>query len=235
MLPIVPFLAAAPMPAAQDTHVIAWKPQVDQTRRFLLEAKVQGGFPVEVALITESKVTQVQDGIVTSEEKLVSLKVMMNGQELPETMTGASQAAGSRTVKRKINGAFAEPLPTGPEAGMEMPAMVRVNTFLYPQEPMAVGATWTVEHPADEKLKLPAARSKYTFAGIDAWGSRQGYRIEFAYSDLSGTAPMGATGKIWLDTVDGELLEAQTSFTNATMSPMMPPGSFTTVIRRMAS
>jgi hypothetical protein len=235
MLPIAPFFAAVPTLPIQETHLIAWKPQVDQARKYLLEAKVLGGPPVEVSLVTESKVTQVQDGIVTSEEKLVSLKVLLNGQPLPDSMTGAADAAGSRVVKRKLNGAFAEPLGTGPEAGMEMPAMVRINTFIYPQDPMAVGASWTVEHPADAKLQLPSGRTKYTFAGIDPWGSRRGFRIEFAYSDLAGSAPMGASGKIWLDTVDGELLEAQTSFTNASLSPMMPPGSFTTVLRRMAS
>lgn len=232
MIALVPFFLAA-----QETHVIRWQPVLNQPVRYLMEGSAPmagGAMTINFNVVTESKVVEISDEAVTSEERMVSLEVLLNGNPLPAEMMGDAGAMTEAVIKMKRDrtGKLIGDLGEGGMPG-QSPAIARVSEFIYPAEPKAMGESWTRDFAADEKLGLKAARTKYTLKGIDNWGDHKGYRIEFAFSELSGAAPMGATGKMWLDTTTGELLEAQIAYVNASMAPEMPVGNFSAVVRRM--
>jgi hypothetical protein len=232
MIALVPFFLAA-----QETHTIKWLPVLNQPVRYLMEgtAPMAGGaMTINFKVVTESKTIEITEEAITSEERMVSLDVLLNGNPLPAEMMGDTGAITEAvmTMKRDRAGKLIGDLGSGGMPG-QSPAITRVSEFLYPAEPKTMGESWTREFAADAKLGLKPARTKYTLKSIDDWGTRKGYRIDFAFSELEGAAPMGATGKMWLDTTTGELLEAQIAYVNASMAPEMPVGNFSAVVRRM--
>lgn len=222
-------LAALPIFAAlQDTHTITWNPVQGEKTKYKIEVDGQMDIPgagqmaMHVEMMTEGTVKEVTDEKVTITGKMVDMKILLDGNDITE-MAGGSESMGkeSTTVFTRRGEMLSTSVPTeGANSRFE-----RMSNFVYPDKALAVDEEWTQELKADKEKNLPAARTKYTFKGLEEVSGKKYQRVDFAFSELEGDTKMGAMGTFWLEPNTGKMFRTKADVNDAQLAPEMPPSN----------
>jgi hypothetical protein len=194
-------------------------------------ATPQGDFQLKIQILTGMTFTEVTPEKVTSTQKLESIKVLLNGNELP--IPAAAGGLGEIQISQKPNG---ELITRSASAGM-MDQSSRYNmmmAFVLPDKLVALGESWTRDHAGDKAKGTVPARSKMTFEKQEMVGGVMANRVAVAYSELEGDQPMGMVGKAWIEASTGVLLKMEASLTHVSMNEMMPPMNMAFTMTRVS-
>lgn len=217
---------------AQDS--IVWKPKVgDKSKHSMKIMSEFSGTDFEVNMVLSNEVKKVTAKEIVTHETMGDFKIFMGGQPM-DAMGGPSgddMVMEPTVMTRDPRGmilsieAPAAPGMDGQDDGGMMKRFMRMNSFQYPANPVNVGDEWKIEHAAIPAEGIAAARSVFTYKGQEVVNKIPVYKIEFAFSELTGSAPMGATGTLWLRMTDGELVRLTAAAVNMQMGPMTSDGS----------
>ncbi|MCG9893915.1 MAG: hypothetical protein MH204_00385 [Fimbriimonadaceae bacterium] len=223
LLPMLALTALAASAPTQPKLDLTWKPQVGKVLRYDMALKSAGmemggvTLDLDINIRSTSKTTEIKDGIVTQEQRVEKLTVLLNGNDV--TAMGPPMSDKPTILKMKLDGTFVS--MEGPDSAGSNQAIQRLMSFRFPTAPIGVGESWTNElKNAEGKVE---ARTKYTLVGQEMLGSVNSYKIDYAFSMLEGTRPMGSVGSIWLDAQTLDMLYMRATINDVSFAEGMPP------------
>ena len=98
---------------------------------------------------------------------------------------------------------------------------------MYPDKPVKIGDTWTSTVTADDKKGTVAGTTTYKVDSLEKIGSHDTVKIKVTYKETAGDSPASTDGFVWIDTKDGSMVKATSTWTNVPMSGMTIGGTFT--------
>lgn len=228
-------LSALSLAARQDPVEVKWKPKAGSVYKYKMEVLASGiegpQGPAELKIsstLTRTIKELLEDGNVNVEEAQNELSVLFDGQDLTE-MLGASSF--TTTMKVAPNGETLEKKSDAPEQ-TDNPRLNNATAFTYPAGPLAIGATWTREVAADASKNIPSASTTFTLSATEDIDSKwKAHKIDIVFKEGEGSNPMSATGTIWIDVVDGELIKGNYTIKAVEFAPGIVADATSTLTR----
>lgn len=232
-------LIALPLLASgliQDSADLSWKPKVNDSDKYhLVMTSVidMGGTPSELVVqmdITDKVISVVED-VVTMEEQISNFKILFGGQDVSEMGGGGEMEIPKMTYKYKLDGSLVS--VTGGDTGSQSERAAQMSQFMRPKGEVKVGASWEHTFKANKEKGMPEAKVKYTLEGEDTVDGVKTWKIKAVYSEMTGTAPFGSVGTVWLEQGTGDLVQAKSEVTNVIYQEGAPPMNGTVVMTRV--
>lgn len=233
---VLSFLAAAVLMsvATAQTYDLKWKPTVGQSLNYKLTTVMKmdmgaGLSEFVVSFVSTSKTTKIENGEVVQEGGMKDFSMMMDGQDM--SSFGAPGGDTKSSITMKLDGTLLKIESDAPQPGQGL-RLQRMTSFRYPQEEIAVGHEWTVDHKAIKEEDAPIAKSKFVFEGLEKKEGIDCYKIKLIFSEMEGDVPFGAMGTMWLNQKDRSLVAMEGEYQNVKFADMMPPtnAKFTMVL-----
>lgn len=212
-------VALCAVASAQDALNLKFSPKVGDTMKYKLTGSLetpQG--PGEISGVIEDKVTKADaDGYtVTSSQN--SMNVTFGGSSIPIPDS-------SSTSVFKLSGEVVD-LQADQVTG-DTWRVAELDSFIYPDKPVKVGDTWTSSVTADSKKGTVAGTTNYKVDSLEKIGSHDTAKIKVTYKETSGDSPASSDGYVWIDTKDGSMVKAVSTWSNVPMGPMPVGGTIT--------
>jgi len=192
---------------AQDAvkHSLRFKPTVGQEARMRSSININlEGEEVQFTSILRVKVTEVdKDGSFTLEEEAVEVKIFVSGTEIPVDDDMKKSAAGASRVDAR--GVVKE--LTGGEIAAPDYRLSNLMSFVAPEKDVAVGDSWTYEHPASTKTGAVKARSEFKFEKIETVGGHECAVVKVEFKELEGENPSSMSGTFSIRLKDGQTVK----------------------------
>lgn len=215
---------------AQGEAKIEWKPKVGQELKYKAAMTASGDFgggqmEIGVTFMMSTKTAKVENGKVTVESSQSDMKVAFNGMEM-DPLQG--QVIKGTTVHNLDGTIVSSQSDMGAAAGR----FEEVTSFNYPGKTVRVGESWTRVVKPDPARGTVNAKCTYTFKGFEAIDGINCWKVEYAFEETEGTTPMKATGTVWMNPDDGEMVKATMVGTNVVIQAEMPPVSANMTVTR---
>jgi len=224
-------LVAALAAASVDPVKIQWKPKSGSIAKYKLLAKAamdgpQGAAEVVFGATVTSKVTDIKaDGNIVVEETQSEISIKFGDQDFssqaPQTITSKSTMTPSGEVKARET--------TDETANARMENSLE---FIYPDDAMDVGKSWTIKRPADSGKGLYARETTFTYDGVEKIGQWDCYRIKTSFKETDAPTNMSYEGVTWVAIEDGTMIKATYKMKNVEFGPGLPPSDATAEISR---
>lgn len=211
---------AAPKP--QDEKVLLrFKADVGQTIRSKSTSKIEMTAFGQTLVIEQSGVgvTTVKavspDGQVTLDSKQESMKMTLNGEELPEEelgdeVTTTVYAANGSILSIKSSGEETE----DPNAALGSRIAYATNV-IFSDNPVGVGDTWSAEVTGDDKLGTRNGKADFTLEGFEDRDGVRTARIKVSFRETTGSPAIAADSTQWVSVASGEVIEGKISLKGA--------------------
>ncbi len=143
-------------------------------------------------------VNEDRSSVMTSAQKNVKLFHM--GQELPFSDPPAtSMTFGPRGIVQNI---------AGDEIDSAHYRFQNLITIVVPENPVAVGDTWTATIPASEETGAVKTECTFSAVVVEDLLDRRCLKIRYEAKEATGAKPASATGTVWMDIATGTRVRA---------------------------
>lgn len=227
-------LSALSLAARQDPVEVKWKPAAGVVIKYKMEVNASGiegpsgaGELKISSTLTRTIKELLENGNVNLEEAQTDLSIVFDGQDLTE-MVGARSF--TTTMKVAPNGETLEKKSDTPEQ-TDNPRLENATAFVYPSGPIAIGGTWTREKPADATKNVPSTVTTFTLKAIEDVDKFKTYKIDIEFKEGEGSNPMSATGTVWINVADGELVKGNYTIKAVEFAPGIIADATSTLTR----
>ena len=225
---IVPLgvLAVSALALAAQAMEIKWSPKVGDKANY----KIAGTFDLPGAGEIKLDGTRAEEIKSVSEDKVVAestsnMTASVAGNEIPVPES-------KETLTSKPDGSLLE-LKIGDGSAAGGMRLARASAFIYPSKPVAVGDTWTVEMPKDEKADLPGVKIEYKLVGEEKVGDWNTWKITSKGGEIEGDQPTKVEATTWIRKENGALVRSVAQMSDAVFSAEVPPLSGKLEINRV--
>lgn len=214
-------LVSASTAVAQDASkvVLQIKGEVGQKARYSSSSNISLNFSGQSLNIveessSESVVKEVgEDGSVLFEQKTLSTKTTMNGEEIPDE--GGDDSV--RRLRLAPNGAILGFEDTGadsedPNNGISIRILFATN-LMFKDEPVGPGDTWSFDIAGNDALGSKNAKASFKFEEFGELRGRQVAKITMTYAETSGSPALSATSTHWVEVASGDSIKNESSLT----------------------
>lgn len=225
-------ISASLLAAAQDgPSTIAWKPKEGSEIKYKMTSRSTVGDQVADFNATITiKVESVKADKVTVLATTSNISLKVGEQDLGAMM--GSMTPSVRTVT-DLRGELLGRTVMGGGEEFDSPRMENALTFVYPDKPMKVGDTWTRETNAKSFLKVPAAKTVFTYLGKEKTDFGEAYKVKLDFKEIEGSMPMTISGTMWLSVEDGNQIKSEIKGSNVEVGPGIPPVEMTAKTERI--
>ncbi|RYG22635.1 hypothetical protein EON82_16495 [bacterium] len=209
-------MALSVLAFAAQGIVIKYSPKVGDKANYAITGTFEvSGAEVKLTGTRAEEVTKLEDDTVTTKGTTkISVNVMGQDMDQPESV---------ETTKTKLDGTLVEVKQGEALAEGGALRLARVNTFLYPSKPLAVGDTWTMELKKDEKADLPGVKVDFKLEGEEKVGKWDTYKISGNGGESEGSQPTKIKATYWIDKASGGMIHSLSELTDAVFRPEVPP------------
>ncbi|MCH8273706.1 MAG: hypothetical protein IH851_02860 [Armatimonadetes bacterium] len=220
-------LVSAATAVAEQTARIQWKPKVGDVTKYRMKMNLavdpaMGVEEVEVALTITDTVKEIKgDGKIVIEESQSDFSLMVDGLDMSEMMADM--------MNMKVTSIF---LPNGTLVSIEtnMPEMVQNRTveamaFIFPDQAVRPGETWTYTRAGDSNKGTFAAETVFKYEKTEKVDKWLAHKIIVTFRETEGALPMSSTATIWLSADNGDLVKGVIDIKNMEFGPGMTADS----------
>ncbi|HXH60436.1 MAG TPA: hypothetical protein VNI20_03670 [Fimbriimonadaceae bacterium] len=100
-----------------------------------------------------------------------------------------------------------------------------IMNFLWPDKPVDVGSTWTIEQEANKDKGVNAMTYKYSVEAREQKNGHDTFKIKFSNVEKEGGA--SSSGNVWIDVKSGVAVRTEGQLTGVPMGPTNVDASFT--------
>ena len=219
------FVAAAAVGTAEAPVRIEWKPKEGNELKFKLTMNASGDMgggemAIEAEIALTYKVLKVNDdGTVKVEESESMVSLFVDDQDMTDMVAG--QGGSTTTIVYKPNG---EPISreVSSAMGVDNPRMAEGQVFIFPDEPVSPGDTWTRTTKGESDKGTVDTKTSFKYIGTEMVGSWSTYKILYDFTETVGNDPYTAKGHIWLSVEDGEMVKGELRLENFEPGPGAP-------------
>lgn len=220
-LALVAIMASAAPAQAPEKVTLRVKGEVGKSAKYASKADFVVNFQGETLKLSseetsETKVTKVNsDGSVEFDLSVLTQKVKINGEDLPEEDDKADENGSIYTLNsRGITIATKEKGATGGEEDESDTLNVRLSqatSMVFAQEAVTVGSAWTHKFAANKDWGTLEGTSQFKLISFETVGGEKTAKIEFTYSETE-TKGIKGRGTHWVELNSGDVVKSENSF-----------------------
>jgi len=227
-------LLAVAAVAIQDAVKVEWKPVVGSKSKIKLDVSAQfdmGGQKSDMlfGMIQTYEIKSVEGDKVTLETKSSNMTLSVGGQDMSAMM--GDMNFNSTIVQSKSGEVIS--VKTDAPSNEGQARLENAYMFIYPNKEMKVGDTWSHKVKGDSAKGTVNGEYAFKLEGtetIDKWKTN---KVSYTYKELSGDAPVNASGTVWISADDGNPIKGEYKMKNVVFDPSMPPTDATAKIKRI--
>ncbi len=215
------FFASAGSSFAQDVEKVVLrvrgevgqKARYDSTSNISLSVAGQS-LSINERSTSESEVKEVlDDGSVVFEQKTLSTKTSMNGEDIPDEGGDDSVRRLHLAQNGKILG-FEDSSAdaSDPNTGITIRILFSTN-LMFKDEEVGPGDTWSFDIPGDDKLGSKNAKAIYEFVSYEEIRGRKVAKIKMTFKESSGTPVLTATSTHYVEIASGDSIKNEAEIT----------------------
>ncbi len=212
--------------AIQEGVILKRTPKVGDQAKYHLKAEFEAnGQPSSFSATITDKVTKVADnGNYTVESATSEARVNLGGTDIDP---GDSANQLTTTTFSKSNEVISVESSQADPAQMRMANMQNIK---FPDTPLKVGDSWTIEIKKGDKGGNPV-KGKFTVEGRETIGGFDSLKIRGSAKETIEQDPMGMEGTYWISVKDASLVKAVGTITNAPIPQLGPLNMKISMIR----
>lgn len=195
---------------AQDSATLLRIAKKGDVLQFALNVKIEApGASVVFTAVNTERVLEVDDkGLITVESTQSDVRLLLNGQALPTNEDNSVVVTKFKSTGEQVEVRSATRSPDDSRRG-------NMTALILPGNPLKVGDRWSHEFRADPKTGQREAKTEYEVLERVSVGAAQTMVIGYKFAEVGGDTPASATGKLWINVVDGTLVKLSAELKNA--------------------
>ncbi|MBV6491371.1 MAG: hypothetical protein KJZ62_06045 [Fimbriimonadaceae bacterium] len=195
---------------AQDSATLLRVAKKGDVLQFALKVKIEapGASVVFTAVNTERVLEVDEKDVITVESTQSDVRLLLNGQALPTNEDNAVVVSRVKATGEQLEVRSATRSPDDSRRG-------NMTALILPGTPLKVGDRWSHDFKADPKTGQREAKSEYEVLERTNLGSAQTMVVGYKFAEVGGDSPATATGKFWINVVDGTLVKLSADLKNA--------------------
>ncbi len=200
--------AAAFAVAAQDAVSLRVTPKKDEAFKYKYTGTLSlMGMDIKATYTQTTTVTDVSEGVITTEGGDVKGTIDLAGQEMEMPDMGVTK------TKTNLDGTVKE--ISGESAGPDVYRSSSLLTIFRPEAPVKVGDEWNWTTKADGEKGTRAMSGKYKAEAFEDVAGRKTIKISIDIKETEGDLPASAKGTVWLDITNGISVKSEADVKNA--------------------
>lgn len=203
-------LALAGSALAQDKWTLRRTASAGETFKYALQVDTEwSGSPLKFKATVVDKVVKLNDdGSLQVETQQTDPKVVLDGNE----MDAPSELGTVTTNTISTAGTVLD--MQGDMVSADAFRMAKLEFVAWPQQPVGIGDTWSVELKGDEEKGTVPVKLSYEVLGTETVGKRTAVRIKYTSEETEGSDPAKTEGTVWVDVATGLLIRREAMWTN---------------------
>lgn len=221
LLALLALMASAALAQAPEKVTLRVKGEPGKSAKYASKADFVVNFEGETLKLSseetsETKVTKVNsDGSVEFDLTVLTQKVKINGEDLPEEdedkdENGSIYTLNARgiTIANREKGKSSE---DADESDALNARLSQATSMVFAAEAVTVGSTWSHKFSANKDWGTKEGTSSYKLLAFETVGGEKTAKIEFTYSEADSKGIKGR-GSHWVELKSGDVVKSENSF-----------------------
>jgi len=220
-------IAFAALSLAQGTALVR-KPTQGETLTYALEMNMIlfGESATYTSTVTE-KVIQIEaNGNYAVEKSQSDYKVELFGEEAQVNDSDLAKPVYTYTPTGEVVAIKSELL------NADVYRMAQMEAIHLPNKEVKKDDTWSYDVAADKERGTVKAKADYKVTGEEKIGEHEVWTVSVNYAEAEGTAPITASGTVWLSKKDSTVVKLELSWNNAPIPGSQSPVGGSTKLER---